>query len=246
MAPTFDGAKLTAAREKSLLSRAELAVLLHTDPDTVRKWETGGSTPTPSKLLALTEVLGVPQTDLHSGDGPLTLKDLRRRAGLNQSHLAKHAGVSASVVSGWESGKNTVPQDIRPVLAEAFQASVADVDAAVRLAQEAVDPPAPIAAAAGEIAPEILDVSKWKATVEDGGHRLSNACALVEASLGKIALAKEFVPGSHAAEQLEQALAHIEAARTWLWGTTTAGDRSSLFGPSEAGDHDEQSGDERP
>ncbi|SIC21538.1 helix-turn-helix domain-containing protein [Mycobacteroides abscessus] len=219
---TFDGAKLKAARESAGMSRTQLAAILESDDETVRKWEIGSSSPSPAKLLPLAAALNVQQTDLHSGEGALTLKDLRRRAGLNQADVAARAGVSRSVVSNWESGKLAVPQEVRPALAQAYDVTLADVDAAAAPAAMTQASPADSEPARS---PRVMDVSEWKGTVEDGAFRVSSAWSLVEPAKGKVVVAAGFMAGSPAAEHLEQAAAHLAAALEWFVGRSEPGNQ---------------------
>lgn len=55
------------------------------------------------------------------------LRNVRRRAGLSQRHVADKLGVTAGQVSRWESGKSGIPSQRLQDVADAYQAVVAEI-----------------------------------------------------------------------------------------------------------------------
>lgn len=106
----FDGARLLEARERSGMTRAELARRLQTGWEVVAQWETGECQPRPRTIPAIAAAVGVPTTDLYPlALGEATLAERRVAAGLNQADIANALGVNRATISQWERGGRPVP-----------------------------------------------------------------------------------------------------------------------------------------
>lgn len=63
------GGRLSLAREARALSVEQVACVVHCPPDTLRYWESDRAAPSPSRLLAIAEVLDVAVSWLMTGFG---------------------------------------------------------------------------------------------------------------------------------------------------------------------------------
>ncbi|SLH39688.1 Predicted transcriptional regulator [Mycobacteroides abscessus subsp. massiliense] len=114
------------------MSRSELASALNVDVDTVRQWEVAIAEPVPRILPRLAATLGIDVNALHKHDTAVrTLRDLRRRAGLNQADVGRAIGVSTSMISSAERGLRTLPAELAKGLAATFDVGITEVLAAL-------------------------------------------------------------------------------------------------------------------
>lgn len=57
----------------------------------------------------------------------IKIKELRKRAGMNQTELAKAVGVTQGIVSMWENGLISPNSDKLPALAKALRCTIDDL-----------------------------------------------------------------------------------------------------------------------
>lgn len=87
--------------------RSDLARLAGISAATIRGWDRRGGAPDIERLSRLCAVLGVEVTDfVRVPDNETLPSDLRIRKGLTQVQLATAAGLSTTVVSGFERGES--------------------------------------------------------------------------------------------------------------------------------------------
>ncbi|QQG89990.1 helix-turn-helix domain-containing protein [Mycobacteroides chelonae] len=141
MSKRFSAQRLAQARLARGLSVAELAQRMGVDAETVRHWEAGQVVPGPRNRPRLAAELEVPIESLdEEAQTPLTLVDLRRRAGLIQAELAKKIGISATMVSNWERGKMMVPNEQFYPLSVALNVTPFALSRAVRTTYDHFNP----------------------------------------------------------------------------------------------------------
>ncbi|APA78392.3 helix-turn-helix domain-containing protein [Mycobacterium avium] len=99
----FDRDLFRDAIKAAGVSRSDLARLADISPATIHSWERRGGTPDIERLARIAGVLGVEVTAfVHVPDDECLPSDLRNRRGLTQVQLAAAAGLSTTVVSGFE------------------------------------------------------------------------------------------------------------------------------------------------
>lgn len=99
----FDRELFREAVKASGLPRSDLARLADSSPATIHSWERRGGSPDVERLARIAGVLGVDITAfVHVSDDECFPADLRVRKGLTQVQLAAAAGLSTTVVSGFE------------------------------------------------------------------------------------------------------------------------------------------------
>ena len=117
----FARAALRSHRRRLGHSRSDLALLVHTSPQTVAQWETGVTTPTPPHLKALADCLNLMTDDLLTTTRTeATLRGLRERCGFTARAAAAAVGVSASVLSTVETGSGALTDTIAKRMAGAY------------------------------------------------------------------------------------------------------------------------------
>ncbi|WP_454793836.1 helix-turn-helix transcriptional regulator [Mycolicibacterium lutetiense] len=93
-------AELLAA---SGMSRGDIARLAEMSPASIHSWIRRGVDPDVERLSRVAKVLEIDMTEfVHVADDECFPSDLRVRAGLTQVQLATAAGVSTTVLSGFE------------------------------------------------------------------------------------------------------------------------------------------------
>lgn len=136
----FNREALTAAREAKEWSLARLAREAGIGLSTIRSWETGTRAPEPDNLARAADALGVPMSSLISPrSGGAALADLRILAGLTQPQLGLRTGLSTTSIGALERAEIRLTHHVAGRLAEALELSVAEVDAAYRVARERAD-----------------------------------------------------------------------------------------------------------
>lgn len=99
----FDRELFREAVKAAGLPRSDLARLADISPATIHSWERRGGSPDVERLARIAAVLGVDITAfVHVSDDECFPADLRVRKGLTQVQLAAAAGLSTTVVSGFE------------------------------------------------------------------------------------------------------------------------------------------------
>lgn len=114
----FDRERFIALREKSGLSRTELATQAKVARNTIFQWETGVAQPTIAPLVAALSVLRATPADVIDFDSghPPTLTDLRMMCGLTRRDIYETLGLSRSGWSDIERGLTRMSEDkIAPV-----------------------------------------------------------------------------------------------------------------------------------
>ena len=127
----FAHAVLRSRRRRLGLSRADVAVLIHTSAQAVAQWETGAAAPTPPHLKALAECLGIAGDDLiRTPRDQASLAGLRERAGLTARSVAERTNISRTVLSSVETGTAALTALIADRLAPLYETPVAELHAA--------------------------------------------------------------------------------------------------------------------
>lgn len=95
----------------------------------VSAWLAGRTTPSPQSLSRVAKLLEVTSADLTPGISleSMTLQDLRTRAGLSQSAVARELGLRQSLLSDIERGRRDVNTDIVTALAQLYSVPADDV-----------------------------------------------------------------------------------------------------------------------
>lgn len=140
-AAPFDGEALREARLKQGLTQHELARLVDVaGGERISRWELGATRPRAVMISRLASALKVSVADLVPSDDATTgLRELRTRAGLSPSELAKAAHTSVSTVQRWESGRASrpLPRPTLRALAKALGVSAEDVADAISVSRQA-------------------------------------------------------------------------------------------------------------
>ncbi len=127
----FSGSALRRARQRVGLTADDLAALVQVSESSVLRWETGQARPTATRLRAIAEAVGVRIADLlETQPGTQSLRDLRESAGLSLSELSGLAGSSVSSLLRLERGGVALSDPLRGRLAEIYQVTVRDLEAA--------------------------------------------------------------------------------------------------------------------
>lgn len=134
----FSGSALRRARQRLGLTADDLAALVQVSESSVLRWETGQARPTATRLKAIAEAVGVPNAELlETRDGTRSLRDLRESAGLSLSELSELAGSSASSLLRLERGGVALNDPLRGRLAEIYQVTPPDLEAAKQVSDAA-------------------------------------------------------------------------------------------------------------
>lgn len=140
------GSRLKAARERSALSRAQVAAELHVSQESVRRWEQGGSKPSEAVVQAYLRVVGTDVVPLdaeplddHAGADTTTddelgeiLRRRRQALGLTQSEAAATIGVAQATLAGWEIGRARPGRDLAAAIATFLGDDLATVEELLR------------------------------------------------------------------------------------------------------------------
>lgn len=95
--------RFTEIVDASGMSRGDIARLAEMSPASIHSWIRRGVDPDIERLSRIAKVLDVPVSEfVHVPDDECLPSDLRMRAGLSQVQLAAAAGLSTTVVSGFE------------------------------------------------------------------------------------------------------------------------------------------------
>lgn len=101
--------RLVNARERAGLAQEDLAVAAGMAPATVSHWETGRSSPSPTRLAPVAEALGLSNADLCvTPMASRTLAQLRQQAGLAQVEAARTLDVPESTWGMIERGARQI------------------------------------------------------------------------------------------------------------------------------------------
>lgn len=94
----------------------------------VSAWLTGRTTPSPQSLARVAQVLDVTPADLTPGVplDSMTLQDMRTRAGLSQSAVARKLGILQSLLSEIERGRRDLSMDVAAKLADVYGVAADD------------------------------------------------------------------------------------------------------------------------
>jgi transcriptional regulator with XRE-family HTH domain len=137
------GRRLKDARERASLSRAELASELAVSQESIRRWEQGGSKPSPAAVEAYLRVVGsdvVPFEHLQPEDAEepdaaeigRLICERRRTLGLSQARAADVIGVAQPTLAGWEIGRARPGRDIAAALAGFLDEPLDTIEAMLR------------------------------------------------------------------------------------------------------------------
>lgn len=130
----FSGAALRRARQGVGLTADDLAALVSVSESSVLRWETDQAKPTATRLKAIADAVGVPIGDLLKNQaGSQSLRDLRESAGLSLSELSVLAGGSVSSLLRLERGGVALSDPLRRRLAEIYEVTIGDLEAAKRI-----------------------------------------------------------------------------------------------------------------
>jgi transcriptional regulator with XRE-family HTH domain len=136
---------LRRVRSERGLTIRDLSLLLDVSPQAATAWEQGKSTPSPSHLRRLAEVLRISTDDLlRTPLNEADLASMRERAGLSATEVARSVGVHRSALSEIERGYRKLSPQLCGRLAALYgrdQAMIADAwqrgrDAATRRASK--------------------------------------------------------------------------------------------------------------
>ena len=117
----FRGDRLRDLRVRAGLSPDDLAAKLGVSRQAISTWEVGRSTPSPSTLGVLAEVLETSVSTLVPiAEANLRLADLRVHAALAQGEAAKVIGVSPTVLADIERGRKVESDDRVAAMARAY------------------------------------------------------------------------------------------------------------------------------
>ena len=133
----FDHEAFRAALAAAGVPRSDLARLADISATTIQSWlRPGGAAPDIERLSRICTVLGVEVTALvRVPDEECLPSDLRVRKGLTQVQLAVAAGLSTTVVSGFERAETRWAPSKAAKLAPILGVSVEELEQAWRLAR---------------------------------------------------------------------------------------------------------------
>ncbi|MGQ0744927.1 MAG: helix-turn-helix domain-containing protein [Acidimicrobiales bacterium] len=127
----FDPAALAHVRRRRGLSLAQLGERIGRARPNIITWEKGRSAPSPSKLVALAEALGVRPWQLTTVNRrEAELSDLRAWAGLTQQQLADRAGLVRATYALVERAELPLREDVAQQLGRVLGHSVREVESA--------------------------------------------------------------------------------------------------------------------
>lgn len=132
------GGQLKAARLRASLSRSAVADRMRVSPESVRRWEQGGSRPSTLAVRAYLAAVGAEDLELVE-DGPEATADpglevgaaVRRRRqelGLTQVEAAARLGVAQPTLAGWEIGRARPGRELADVIARFLDQPVGEVE----------------------------------------------------------------------------------------------------------------------
>lgn len=127
----FEPARLKLLRERSGLTRADIAVRCQVTLGTARSWEVGRSVPSEVNALRLAEALSIHPADLtNTPRNQPTLRQLRQWRGLRGEDAANNAGIGTTPLYNAETYISPIPEHIRSALAEAYGVTENQITAA--------------------------------------------------------------------------------------------------------------------
>ncbi|MFF5809099.1 helix-turn-helix transcriptional regulator [Streptomyces sp. NPDC012746] len=112
--------RLRELRRTRGLTQSQMAAVLGCSRSAVSTWETKGQMPLPDRLHSLAKFLGVPFSELVEDEGSVTLRTLRRRAGMLQREVAAHLAVGIPTYCDVERQRQGMPDRWVPVLSTVF------------------------------------------------------------------------------------------------------------------------------
>lgn len=120
----FSPAALRRALERHDLAIEDLADEIGVSRQAVSSWLGGVTTPSPASLVSAAKAVGLTPADLTPGvsDHPY-LADLRGRAGLTQTEVAKSLGMAKSVLSDIERGRRAPDPSLLALMAPLYAVS---------------------------------------------------------------------------------------------------------------------------
>jgi transcriptional regulator with XRE-family HTH domain len=129
------GEHLEKARQRALLSRADLALRVGVTEESIRRWERGGARPSAERLAQLITVLAIDAAQFSSlpdvpEELPPLARSLRRervQRGLSQAQAGKVLGLPQPTYAGWEIGRALPSSGHVSDLAEFLAVSVDEV-----------------------------------------------------------------------------------------------------------------------
>jgi transcriptional regulator with XRE-family HTH domain len=117
--------------DASGMSRGDIARLAEMSPATIKSWERRGGSPDIERLSRVARLLEVDMGEfVYVPDDECFPSDLRIRVGLTQVQLATAAGLSTTVLSGFERGETRWSDRKGAALAATLGVSVDDLHAA--------------------------------------------------------------------------------------------------------------------
>ena len=102
------------------LAQDTLASALHISTDTLSDWEKGVTEPTYNKLIALAKILGVSEEYLLGDTNNVAsrIKCLRTLRLANRNIFAKEMGVEETLITGLESGREQISEELATMIAQ--------------------------------------------------------------------------------------------------------------------------------
>ncbi|GAA1918696.1 helix-turn-helix domain-containing protein [Streptantibioticus ferralitis] len=126
----FDGHRVRAVRRAAGLRQADLASALGLSKTPIVDWEDGKAAPHPDRLPAVAKALKQDIDTLFPRLSPPDLSDLRADAGYTQAQAAKALGIHRPPLSNAENGKRRLPADLMPRVADLYEVSLEEMEAA--------------------------------------------------------------------------------------------------------------------
>ncbi len=124
--------RLTAFRAKYNIQQRELAELLGTSTNTIKRWESGRSKMSKDnyyKFIDLTNGYSLQLDEYHEflSAGPaMIIRQFREEKGLTQARLAKSLGLAQPTINSWEQNRTKPTRDNFLLLSKAFKGEIGD------------------------------------------------------------------------------------------------------------------------
>ncbi|MGW0022160.1 helix-turn-helix domain-containing protein [Rhodococcus sp. NPDC003382] len=132
----FQPERLAAARRAAGISQRELARLALLNADTIRRWETGDSSPQVDLLARVTAAIGISIADVVTvPEGERYPGDWRVLRGLTQPMLGAAAGVTTQIVGSVERGEISLSDNVAKKLSAALDISEGELRASYERAR---------------------------------------------------------------------------------------------------------------
>lgn len=126
----FQPEQLVVARRAAGISQRELARLARLNADTVRRWETGDSSPQVDLLARVTAAIGISIADVVTvPEGERYPGDWRVLRGLTQPMLGAAAGVTTQIIGSVERGEISLSDNVAKKLSAALDISESELRA---------------------------------------------------------------------------------------------------------------------